>query len=118
MPAHLWSSLQIRELFCPWKIFERGTILPWLYGLRSKQAVQRPRCGCGRKLLPFSPGLYHGIVGHTEPPGAAKEVVGIQKKLSVRHVPGAGYQEIVPLCVGHRVLQGEVDELIHFKRGG
>jgi hypothetical protein len=111
MPAHLRSSLQFRELFCPWKIFERGTILPCLYGFRSKQGVQHPRHGVGRKLLTFGPGLYHGIVGYTEPPGAAKEIVGIQKKFSVRHVPGAGYQEVPPLCVGHRVLQGEVDEL-------
>ena len=82
------------------KFSTRGTILPWLYGRRSKQGVQQPRHGCGRKLLTFSPGLKHAIVGHAEPPGAAKEVVGVQKKLSVRHVPGTGYQEVSPLVSG------------------
>jgi hypothetical protein len=36
-------SLQFRELCRPWKIFDPGTSLPWLYSRRSKQGVQQPR---------------------------------------------------------------------------
>jgi hypothetical protein len=38
-PKQSVRSLQIGELFCPRKIFEPGTIRPWLYRCRSKQGV-------------------------------------------------------------------------------
>jgi hypothetical protein len=108
-PKQSGRSLQIGEVCSPGKIFERGTVLPKLYSRRSKQGVQQPRCTCGHKLPAFSPRLQHPIVGHTESPSAAKEVVGIQKKFALLHVPRAGFEEVSPLSVGHRVQQGAVD---------
>jgi hypothetical protein len=69
--VQLRSSLQLLELFCPGKILDPGTIRPWLYGRRSKKRIQQPRHVFGRKLLTFSPGLKHAVVGDGEPPGAA-----------------------------------------------